>query len=282
MNFMCVMLAAVALATGDMPKGTKIVRGRATTPDGKYTYVVHSIGRNWLPVTQVDRGWCHNAAISAFDAKTGKFLNTVLLDDPDLGAAEPWDVVVSAKEIIVAHSGSSEISYIDRAAFERKLEAAGGKDLSTDMSFMAGIRRREKTPKQGPRKLQLLPDGKVKVTEYLEDRPGITKGELYFNDARLCFQQWQSCGTCHIDGRTDDMEWSFPRPYGFNQLEMTCDFGLLDIEPKRLEERMFKSAGPALFAEVDRAKTAEMGNYVRMIMDRGVRERAAKGGQKKK
>lgn len=25
------------------------------------------------------------------------------------------------------------------------------------------------------------------------------KGELYFNDASLCFQQWQSCASCHPD-----------------------------------------------------------------------------------
>ena len=130
-----------------------------TTPDGKYTYLVHMIGRNWLPVTQVDRGWCHNAAMSVFDAKSGKYLNTVLLDDIDLGAAEPWDVVCDEKEIVVAHSGSSELSYIDRKAFEAKLEKEMGRDLSIDMSFMAGVRRRVRTAKQGPRKLKFA-DGK--------------------------------------------------------------------------------------------------------------------------
>ena len=33
------------------------------------------------------------------------------------------------------------------------------------------------------------------------------KGELYFRDARLCFQQWLSCATCHPDGRTDGLNW---------------------------------------------------------------------------
>jgi cytochrome c peroxidase len=33
------------------------------------------------------------------------------------------------------------------------------------------------------------------------------RGELRFHDARLCFQQWQSCASCHPDGRTDAMNW---------------------------------------------------------------------------
>ncbi|MCP4375693.1 MAG: c-type cytochrome, partial [bacterium] len=27
------------------------------------------------------------------------------------------------------------------------------------------------------------------------------------NDAELCFQMWQSCATCHPDGRTDGLNW---------------------------------------------------------------------------
>ena len=34
------------------------------------------------------------------------------------------------------------------------------------------------------------------------------RGERYFNDATLCFQQWQSCATCHsYDGRVDGLNW---------------------------------------------------------------------------
>jgi cytochrome c peroxidase len=30
---------------------------------------------------------------------------------------------------------------------------------------------------------------------------------MYFNDASLCYQQWQSCSTCHPDARTDAVNW---------------------------------------------------------------------------
>ena len=259
------VLAAVTLATGDLPQGSKLLRGSCTTPDGKYTYLVHTIGRFWLPVTQVDRGWCHNAAMSVFDAKSGKYLNTVLLDDLDRGAAEPWDVICDEREIVVAHSGSSELSFIDRKAFEAKLEAAKGRNLSTDMSFMAGIRRRQPTAKQGPRKLKFR-DGRATVTEYLEDRPGVTKGELLFNDARLCFQQWQSCATCHPDGGTDGMEWSFPRTDGFGAMEVSCNLRGLEYAKTPRARQVKRDAEIALFTTPDEEVADAIGEYVRSVM----------------
>ena len=33
------------------------------------------------------------------------------------------------------------------------------------------------------------------------------QGEIFFNDAALCFQNWLSCATCHPDARTDAMNW---------------------------------------------------------------------------
>lgn len=32
-------------------------------------------------------------------------------------------------------------------------------------------------------------------------------GEMLFNDARICFQHWQSCASCHPDGRVDGLNW---------------------------------------------------------------------------
>lgn len=267
MKTFLLIMAAVALSTGDLPKGSKLKRGSCTTPDGKYTYLVHMIGRHWLPVTQVDRGWCHNAALSVFDAKTGRYLNTVLLDDPDLGAAEPWDVICDEREIVVAHSGSSELSFIDRRALEAKIEAAGGRTLSYDMSLMSGIRRRVPTPRQGPRKLA-LENGRVKVTDYFEDKPGVTKGELLFNDARLCFQQWQSCATCHPGGRSDGLTWSFPGKDGLSKPELTCDLQKRDFPLEKLRGMVMSDFEADLFVMPDAEKASEMAKYVRSVMDR--------------
>ena len=35
----------------------------------------------------------------------------------------------------------------------------------------------------------------------------IRKGERYFNDAALCHQTWQSCASCHPEGRSDGLNW---------------------------------------------------------------------------
>ena len=262
---------AVELERSRLPEGSKLAHEPYATTDGKYVLLPHMIGRFWLPVTMVARGWCHNAALSVFDGASGKYINTVLLDDPDLGACEPWDVVADDKRIVVAHSGSSELSVIDRAAFERRLAERKDKDLSTDMSFMVGIRTRVKTPKQGPRKLK-LENGEPVVTEYFQDQPGVTKGELLFNDARLCHQQWHSCATCHPDGRGDGQSWAFPRKAGFNQPELSCDFETLEMTDEEIDARMMRSVAPALFVNLADELPLEMGKYVRAVRKRG-RER---------
>ena len=33
------------------------------------------------------------------------------------------------------------------------------------------------------------------------------RGELAFNDASICYQGWQSCTSCHPDGRSDGLNW---------------------------------------------------------------------------
>lgn len=246
------------------PEGAKLFGEECRTSDDKYIFVPHMIGRYWLPVTMLDRGWCHNSALSVFDGATGCYINTVLLDDPDLGACEPKSVAADEKTIAVAHCGSSEISIIDRAAFEKRMAERKDKDLSTDMSFMAGIRRRIKTPKQGPQKIKLV-DGKPVVLEYLEDRPGITKGELLFNDARLCYQQWHSCGTCHPGGKSDGQPWAFPRKSRFNHPEVSCDLEKLEMSDAQIDERMKRSVAPSLFSEVDSEVVAAMTEYVHSV-----------------
>ena len=50
-----------------------------------------------------------------------------------------------------------------------------------------------------------------KVTEIpLGPEPEMTmarRGEMYFHDADICFQQWQSCSSCHPNARVDGLNW---------------------------------------------------------------------------
>jgi cytochrome c peroxidase len=51
-------------------------------------------------------------------------------------------------------------------------------------------------------KMESIPLGpKPQMTE-------VRKGEFYFHDAKICFQGWQSCSTCHPgEGRVDGLNW---------------------------------------------------------------------------
>ena len=217
----------------------------ASSPDGKSVYVTHTMGRYQLPTTQLERGWMNTAALSVFDGATGAYVNTVLLDDVDRGGANPWGVAVTAdgRTLVVAHAGTCELSLIDRAALHDRLakaakgESASGivksaEDVPNDLAFLVSIRRRVLAGGNGPRGVLL--SGRTAVTAlYFEDavslfnlddpaarakviplgpKPDLSRdrarrGEMLYNDGSMCFQQWQSCASCHPDGRVDGLNW---------------------------------------------------------------------------
>jgi DNA-binding beta-propeller fold protein YncE len=217
-----------------LPNGSTGLLGICLSPDGRFAYVAHTLGRYQLPTTQLERGWMNTNALSIIDVVRGKSLNTVLLDDADLGAANPWGVACTAdgKLIAVTHAGTHELSVIDRNGLHDKLarqDAAAG--APGDLSFLTGLRQRIKLTGRGPRGVAVI-GNKAYAAEYFSDSlavvdlntPAATKarsialgaqvpmttrrkGELFFNDASLCFQQWQSCGSCHPDARVDGLNW---------------------------------------------------------------------------
>lgn len=106
-------------------------------------------------------------------------------------------------------------------------------DVPNDLSFLVGVRERRRLPEGdlGPRAVvivgaaawaanyfsdtvSLLPlQGTAPTVQSiaLGPRPqmnAMRRGELHFHDARLCFQGWQSCATCHPgDARVDALNW---------------------------------------------------------------------------
>ena len=231
-------------ATIQLPNGSSGMRGVALSPDGAFAYVTHTLGRYHLPTTQLERGWMNTNALTIIDVPGEAFVNTVLLDDVDRGAANPWGVACSqdGQYVCVAHAGTHEISVIDRAALHDKLDkvAAGSnvsevsktpEDVPNDLAFLVGMRRRIALSGNGPRALALtgdtawaaehFTDSLCSVSIASDTRPtpatlalGAKRkltaerlGEQHFNDASLCFQQWQSCASCHPDVRADGFNW---------------------------------------------------------------------------
>jgi len=233
-----------AVATIQLPNGSTGVRDVCVSPDGHYAYIPHTLARFGVPTTQVDRGWMNTSALSIIDLSKRTWLTTVLLDEGDLGAANPWAAACSedGRWLAVTHSGTHELSIIDRQALHDRISrvVAGQKvsevsvsltTIPNDLAFLAGLRRRVRLPGCGPRGVFI--SGKTVIAaEYFSDslavvelteavspsvqsiplgKPGdlseIRRGEIAFHDAALCFQQWQSCASCHPDARADALNW---------------------------------------------------------------------------
>ena len=174
----------------------------------------------------------NTSALSVIDVTTLKWLNTVLLDDVDQGAANPWDVACTGdgQWLCVSHAGTHEVSIIDRPSLHRKLGDAS-QDVSSDLSFLGDLRRRVRLEGKGPRGIAIA--GQTLYTaEYFSDSVAVVelsaeakdrvrsiplgpapeptemrRGEMLFHDADLCFQRWQSCASCHPDARADGLNW---------------------------------------------------------------------------
>ena len=220
-----------------LPNGSTGVRDIAMSPDGKLACVTHILARYHLPTTQVERGWMNTNALTIIDVPKKEIINTVLLDELDNGAANAWGAAWTAdgKFICVSQAGTHDVSVIDWDGLSKKLDASAkagkGEEVKNDLSFLIGLRRRIKLEGNGPRGLATI-GSNVYAAMYFSDslctldvdpavRPvpktialgptqpltKVRKGEMYFNDAMLCFQQWQACASCHPDARTDGLSW---------------------------------------------------------------------------
>ncbi len=244
-NVSVIDTATFAVKNVRLPNGSTGVRGICASPDGKNIYVTHTMGRYQLPTTQLERGWMNTAALSVFCGESGAYINTVLLDDVDRGAANPWGVCVTpdGRTLVVAHAGTCEISIIDRKILHERLEKAArgesvsgivkhASDVSNDLAFLMSIRRRVHMGGDGPRGVAVV-GGKAVVALYFADKLAVAdladaaapvqpivvgntadiakdrvrRGEMLYNDGSMCFQQWQSCASCHPDGRIDGLNW---------------------------------------------------------------------------
>lgn len=213
-----------------LANGSNALRGMALSPDGRYLLVTHNLGRFQVPTSQLQQGWMNTNAMSVVNLATLEFEGAVLLDEPERGAAGIWDVKCTEDKIVVSHSGTHEVSVIDYPAFIQKFETYPQKEaLAYDLRFLYGLRKRVALEGNGPR-CMMLKDGKAIVPTYFSDtlnvvdlntidvkaiamvkdrvESRIQRGEKYFNDAKHCFQNWQSCNGCHPgDGRMDAMNW---------------------------------------------------------------------------
>lgn len=213
-----------------LANGSNALRGICMTPDGKYIYVSHNLGRFAVPTSQLQQGWMNTSAFSIIDVSRQEFIGAVVVDEPERGAAGIWSIACNDETLFITHSGTHEISVIDhKAMLDKFLNYPNKSMLDYDLRFLYGLRKRILLEGNGPRKM-IMENGKLYIPTYFADILNIidaqtceiatanlnpdreesaeNKGERYFNDASHCFQNWQSCNGCHPgDARTDGMNW---------------------------------------------------------------------------
>lgn len=213
-----------------LTNGSNALHGIVCSPDGRYVFVSHNLGRYEIPTSQLQQGWMNTNAVSVIDTSTQTLVGSVVMDEPDRGAGGIWDVACDGRYLVTSQSGTHDVSIVDYKSLIAKLENYAAPDeLDYDMYFIQDIRHRKAIEGNGPRAI-CLKDGKLYVPTYFSDtlnvidvaqdltqvvaynpdrmETAVDIGERAFNDAGLCYQNWQSCNGCHPnEGRMDGMNW---------------------------------------------------------------------------
>lgn len=221
----------------ELLSGSNSLRGLCVSPDGSRAFVTHLLSNFQMVPSRVDMGWINTNVVSILDPRQRTLISTIGLDEFYLGAGNPWDVGCSpdGKTVYVSASGTHELEAIDSATL---LSEVARRTMSPMMgvwpiypSLGESLWRRTKLPGKGPRGLAVV-GSKVYVAEYFSDTvavvdrqapeggsassialgptPKLTaqrRGQLLFHDATVCYQTWQSCASCHPDGRMDGQNW---------------------------------------------------------------------------
>jgi DNA-binding beta-propeller fold protein YncE len=223
-----------------LPDGAQSLWGLSCSPDGKYLYCTHLISRYGVPVTQLDRGWINTNALSIVDLAAGSLYATLLLDDVDHGAANPAGICIGEdRRLYVALAGAHELLALDLQTMHERLAAlfSGEQvnglhdraELSASLSFASPFSKRIRLQGRSPRAVATVGSTLLvscRFSTFLEQLPMEThaparllslgsepkhdaarRGELAFCDASICYQGWQSCVSCHPDGRADGLNW---------------------------------------------------------------------------
>ncbi len=214
--------------------------GMAMHPSGSHAFAVHHRPNFNITPSQLSQGWVQTNALSIIPlANPEGEVITVQLDNVNSGAANPHGVAVSpdGNTLYVTNRGIHRISVVDLVKLRALLAATPPEKRSGahfNLGYLwgaKGIIRRVDCGGLGPKGIAVSPrDGTVYVANYFSDSVAVLnpktlevthrialgpplemtterRGELFFNDARQCFQQWLSCTSCHPRVRADGVNW---------------------------------------------------------------------------
>lgn len=215
--------------------GASSLRGICVAPDGRHAFVTHLLSNFESIPFRVDMGWINVNVVSIVDLQRRTANRTLGMDEYDTGAGNPWDITFTAdgKWICASLAGTHEVCVIEAATLlsdqaRTMSPVMGAWPIYTSLGY--SMWRRVPLPGKGPRGLVTV-GGRIYAAQYFSDAvavvdplrenapvgsialgpaPQLTlerRGELLFNDATICYQRWQSCASCHPDGRADALTW---------------------------------------------------------------------------
>lgn len=219
-----------------LANGAQSLRGVCISPDGAFAYITH-VRSNFTqtPLQPILGGWINANGMSVVDLRTNTWVNTVLLDDGQYGgAANPWGIDCTEDYLCIATAGSGELHLMDRKRLHATLDTLSSPDeeLVHNLTLSQQFTVRKTLDWGGYRDVCMkdtmiycagfytddilgyaISDGAPKLTERIEtgaeaNVDSVRLGEYYFHDARrICLGNWQSCSSCHPDGRVDALNW---------------------------------------------------------------------------
>lgn len=219
-----------------LPTGSHSTMNICLTPDGKYAFIPHLIGRVSLPAVTLAQGWVHSNNMAIIDMVNQTLYNDVELDDSQLGFANPWNVTCTedGKWLCIAFAGYDVLTVIDMTALFTKL--AGKGDVSHEFTFTQGFKKTIQTTVVSPRSVVTV-GSKAYICGYFSQSLNMVdlsaatlaptsyalaaekpmtnerKGERYFIDGNQCVGHWQSCQSCHPFTRPDGLNWILSDSY---------------------------------------------------------------------
>lgn len=221
----------------ELRHGAHGVQGLCVSPDGKHAFVTHLLANFEMIPFRVDTGWINVNVVSILDVAKREVESTIGLDEYDMGAGNPYDVTYAAdgELVCVSLAGTHELALIPASELLGEFAHRTMQPMMAVwpiyLSLGESLWQRSQLPGKGPRGLAAR-GSKVYVAQYFSDTvaevdlrspgepsirtialgppPDLTaerRGELLFHDAAICYQKWQSCASCHPEGRADGLVW---------------------------------------------------------------------------
>jgi hypothetical protein len=231
--------------------------------------------------------------VSILDVQKRCLISTIGLDDYYRGAGNPHGVAFTAdgQSVCVTIAGTHEMCLMTSEEFF-------GEFAHRNMQPMMGVWpiypslgdslwQRIPLPGRGPAGIAAA-GSEVYIAQYFSDSvdvvdvreqgtevshtirvgppPTLTeqrRGEMLFHDATLCYQNWQSCASCHPDGRMDALNWDLENDGQGN--------------PKNTKSMLFAHATPPAMARGVRAsaEVAVRAGFEHILFSYGLEEESA-------